>query len=246
MAHVANTWGKTLAFRRLIFCGGRSELWGLPELRSPQACKRMFPYRGSRKPGDPVRRKCVLVLQRSHFSLMSMRYTILALSAASLGILGCTGDTTAPDPEVFHLSATVTASNTCAVTAMDKQYSSVNQVRGDLPDKFVGTVAGASYHGFGCWVASNSTAGEDGDLIVLFSGNHLGKPLEPGTYGLVHEVYDDTPIGKAAVTFRLSTQDAKLRTIDTSSGNVIVEVAPDGGRTVRVEADVIEWKRGLF
>ena len=136
---------KTPAFRRLIFWGGRSELWGLPELRSPQACKRMFPYRGSRKPGDPVRRKCVLVLQRSHFPLMSMRYTILALSAASLGILGCTENTTAPDPEVFHLSATVTASNTCAVTAMDKQYSSVNQVRGDLPDKFVGTVAGASW-----------------------------------------------------------------------------------------------------
>jgi hypothetical protein len=178
---------------------------------------------------------------------MSMRYKILALSAASLGLLGCVENATAPVTEFFHLSATVTSSNTCAVTAMDKQYSSVNQVRGDVPDKFVGTVAGAGYHGFGCWVASNSVAGEDGDLIVLFSGNNLGKPLEPGTYGLVHEVYDDTPIGKAAITFRPSALvGANLRTLDTSSGNVIVDLTPDGGRTIRVEADVAKWKPDLF
>jgi hypothetical protein len=178
---------------------------------------------------------------------MSMRYKILALSAASFALFGCAENAAAPDPEILHLSATVTSSNTCAVTTMDKQYSSTNQVRGDLPDKFVGTVAGASYHGFGCWVGSNSVAGEDGDLIVLFAGNNLGKPLEPGTYSLVHEIWDDTPLGKAAVTFRASALDgAKLRTLDTSSGSVIVELAPDGGRTIRVEADLIEWKRGLF
>ena len=181
------------------------------------------------------------------FSLMSMRYKVFALSAASLAFVGCAEKVVAPESETFHISATVTASNTCAVTAMDKQYSSVNQVRGDIPDKFVGTVAGASYHGFGCWVGSNSVAGEDGDLIVLFSGNNLGKPLEPGTYGIVHEVYDDTPTGKAAVTFRASAlEGAKLRTLDTSAGNVIVEMTPDGGRTVRVEVDAVEWKRGLF
>jgi hypothetical protein len=176
-----------------------------------------------------------------------MRYTILALSAASLAVLGCTENATAPDPEVFHISAVVTAANTCAVTAMDKQYTSSNMVRGDVPDKFIGTVAGSSYHGFGCWVRSNSVAGEDGDLIVLFSGNHLGKPLEPGTYPLVHEIYDDTPLGRASVTFRPSALGgSKLRTLDTSSGNVIVEETPEGGRTVRIEADAIEWKRGLF
>ena len=171
-----------------------------------------------------------------------MRYRILAVSAA---LLGCVEPTAAPEAPIFHVSALVTPSNTCAVTAMDKSYSSSNQVRGDLPDKFVGTLADQSYHGFGCWVASNS--GEDGDLIVLFSGNHLGKPLEPGTYSLVHQVLDDTPVGKAQVTFRPSALGgSKLSTIDTSTGNVVVEETASGGRIVRVEADLVEWKRGLF
>jgi hypothetical protein len=179
--------------------------------------------------------------------MMSMRYTFLALSAASLGILGCAENTAPPPAETFHISATVTASNTCAVTAMDKQYASNNMVRGDLPDKFVGTVADRSYHGFGCWVGSNSVAGEDGDLIVLFAGNNLGKPLEPGTYSLAHEIYNDTPLGKAAVTFRPSALGgATLKTLDTSTGSVVVELTPDGGRTVRVEVDAVEWHRGLF
>jgi hypothetical protein len=178
---------------------------------------------------------------------MSMRYTILALSAASLGVLSCVEPTAAPEAPVFHLSATVTEANTCAVTAMDKQYSSSNSVRGDLPDKFIGTLADKSWHGFGCWVGSNTVAGEDGDLIVLFSGNHLGQPLEPGTYPLVHQVLDDTPIGKASVVFRPSALGgATLRSVDTSTGSVVVEETASGGRTVRVEADLVEWKRGLF
>jgi hypothetical protein len=176
-----------------------------------------------------------------------MRYTILALSAASLALLGCEKATTAPDPEFVHLSATITAKNTCAVTVMDKQFISTNNIRGDLPGQFVGTVADKSYHGFGCWVGSTSVAGEDGDLIVLFSGNNLGLPLEPGTYSLVHEVYNDTPLGRATVTFKSSTLGGgSLRTLDTSAGNVVVEATPDGGRTISVEADVTLWKRGLF
>ena len=176
-----------------------------------------------------------------------MRYTILALSAVSLGVLSCVEPTAAPEAPVFHLSATVTAANTCAVTAMDKQYSSIGAVRGDTPDKFVGTLATEKWHGFGCWVASNSVAGEDGDLIVLFSGNHLGQPLEPGTYPLVHQVLDDTPIGKASVVFRPSALGgATLRSTDTSTGSVVVEVTPSGGRTVRVEADLVQWRRGIF
>ena len=176
-----------------------------------------------------------------------MRYTILALSAASLGVLSCAEPTAAPEAPVYHLSATVTASNTCAVTAMDKQYSSNNSVRGDIPDKFIGTLADKSWHGFGCWVGSNSVPGEDGDLIVLFSGNHLGQPLEPGTYPLVHQVLDDTPLGKASIVFRPSALGgATLRSLDTSAGSVVVEETASGGRTVRVEADLVQWKRGLF
>ena len=95
-----------------------------------------------------------------------------------------------------------------------------------------------SYHGFGCWVATN---GGDGDLIVLFSGNNLGKPLEVGTYPLVHQVLDDTPHGMASVTFRTSLFPDKLRTMDGAAGNVIVEKDADGAIVIRVEADVVRW-----
>ncbi len=141
-------------------------------------------------------------------------------------------------PPTYHLSATVTASNNCSVSVQDKDYSSIGQIRGDVPTAFIGTVPEQSYHGFGCWVA---TSGGDGDLIVLFSGNNLGKPLEVGTYPLVHQVLDDTPLGMAAVTFRSSFMGDKLRTMDGSTGNVIVEKDANGAIVIRVEADLVRW-----
>jgi hypothetical protein len=131
-----------------------------------------------------------------------MRFSVLAVSAAALALAGCDKSATTPDvPPAYHLTATITASNNCSVSVMDKDYSSIGQIRGDVPTSFIGTVPEKSYHGFGCWVA---TSGGDGDLIVLFSGNNLGKPLAVGTYPLVHEVLDNTPLGRAAVSFRSS------------------------------------------
>ena len=125
-----------------------------------------------------------------------MRISVLAVSAAALALSGCE-KATAPDvPPTYHLQATVTASNNCQVSVFDKNYSSIGQIRGDVPTAFVGTVPDKSYHGFGCWVATNDG---DGDLIVLFAGNNLGKPLQVGTYPLVHEIYDNTPLGVASV-----------------------------------------------
>jgi hypothetical protein len=168
-----------------------------------------------------------------------MRFSLLAISAASLGLAACDKATTPDVPPTYHLSATVTESNNCSVSVMDTNYSSIGQIRGDVPKQFVGTVADQSYHGFGCWV---STTGGDGDLIVLFSGNTLGKPLATGTYTLTHQVLDNTPLGVASVNFRPSMLGGdKLRTMDNASGTVVVEATADGGRIIRVEADVVRW-----
>ena len=167
-----------------------------------------------------------------------MRISVLAVSAAALALAGCE-KTTSPDvPPTYHLTATVTASNNCSVSVFDKDYSSIGQIRGDVPTSFIGTVPEKSYHGFGCWV---STSGGDGDLIVLFSGNNLGKPLEGGTYPLVHTVLDDTPRGMATVTFRSSLFGDKLRPLDNATGNVIVEKDANGSFVIRVEAELVRW-----
>ena len=172
---------------------------------------------------------------------MSMKITAFAISAAALGLMACVEKTTTPDrPPVVKLSATVTSANSCNVSVNDYNYSSLGQIRGDVPQKFVGTVENKSYHGFGCWV---QTDGGDGDLIVLFAGNNLGKPLAPGTYPLVHEIYDNTPLGVAAVTFRPSYWGGgdRFKTLDTSAGSVIVENDGNGGLTIRVDAEVARW-----
>ncbi len=162
-----------------------------------------------------------------------------AVSAAALGLCGCVDtNATADVPPTYHLSATVTASNACSVSVLDTNYSSIGQIRGDVPAAFVGTVADQSYHGFGCWVA---TSGGDGDLIVLFSGNAYGKPLETGTYQLVHQVLDDTPLGKASVSFRPSSIGEKLRTMDDAVGNVIVSRDADGAIVIKVDAEMVRW-----
>lgn len=168
-----------------------------------------------------------------------MRISVLAVSAIALGLSACVEKSTTPDvPPTYHLTATVTASNNCSVSVDDKSFSSIGQIRGDVPTAFIGTVPNQSYHGFGCWVA---TSGGDGDLIVLFSGNNLGKPLALGTYPLVHEVLDETPLGMAAVSFRSALFGDKLRTMDNAVGSVIVEKDAAGAIVIRVDAEVVRW-----
>ena len=169
-----------------------------------------------------------------------MRFKALALSAAALAVAGCDKATSPDVPPTYHLSATVTASNNCSVSVLDNDFSSIGQIRGDVPKDFIGTVPEQSYHGFGCWVATN---GGDGDLIVLFSGNNLGKPLEVGTYPLVHQVLDDTPHGMASVTFRTSLFPDKLRTMDNAAGNVVVDSLASGARRIHIDADLVRWGR---
>lgn len=173
-----------------------------------------------------------------------MKLPALAV-AAILSFSACTENAAAPDTAAptFRLQATVTESNSCDVSVMSKVYSSKGQIRGDVPTQFVGTVAGQSYHGFGCWV---STSGGDGDLTVLFSGNNLGKPLAAGTYTLSREILDNAPLGRASVVFRPSDLGGdKLRTPDDANGTVVVEVTSSGGRRIVIDADVARWGRAF-
>ena len=167
-----------------------------------------------------------------------MRFKALALSAAALAVAGCDKATSPDVPPTYHLSATVTASNNCSVSVLDNDFSSIGQIRGDVPTQFISTVRDQSYHGFGCWVA---TSDGDGDLIVLFSGNTFGKPLETGTYHLVHQVLDDTPLGMASISFRSSLFGDKLRTMDNAAGTVVVEKDANGSIVIKVDADVVRW-----
>ena len=170
-----------------------------------------------------------------------MRYKLLAGSAALLGATACLKNSTSgPEaPPTFHLTATITDANTCAVNVLNHDYSSIGQIRGDVPKAFVGTVAEKTYHGFGCWVA---TTGGDGDLIVLFSGNNLGKPLAVGTYTPVRDILDETPPMSAQVKFLTSEIGTdKLVTRESLPGTIVVEETPSGGRVIKVDADVYRW-----
>ena len=174
-----------------------------------------------------------------------MKLQLLAASVAILGSTACAEKVTVPESQpTVRLTATVTDSNDCTVNVLNTSYQSKGQIRGDVPSRFIGTVADKSYHGFGCWVA---TAGGDGDLIVLFSGNNFGKPLAVGTYTPSLEVLDDTPAMRAQIVFRPSAFGGdKLRTLDNATGNVVVEGTPSGGRIIRVNADVVRWSSSAF
>ena len=174
-----------------------------------------------------------------------MRYSVITASLALLATAACVEKTTSPDeaPLTYSITGTITESNHCDVNVLDKAFTSIGQIRGDVPSKFIGTVANASYHGFGCWVA---TTGGDGDLIVLFSGNNLGKPLDVGTYTTGLDVLDDTPPMRATVTFRTSEIGTdRLRTTNTLPGTVVVEATPAGGRIIKVNAQLARWSNSF-
>lgn len=167
-----------------------------------------------------------------------MRHPLLAIPAALLVISACK-ESVAPEAPLVRILATVTEANTCAVTTLGKSYSSVGQIKGDVPARFVGTLAGEPYHGFACWV---STSGGDGSLTVIFSGNNIGKPLAPGTYSLRQDLLFDTPPGMASVSFYTSTLGShRLKTLDNANGSVIVEETASGGRIIRVDVDAVEY-----
>ena len=178
-------------------------------------------------------------LRSSTSFAISMRYKLLAATAAILGATGCVEKVAEPEPApILHLTATITDANTCAVNVLDKNYSSIGQIRGDTPKDFVGTVAGM-YHGFGCWVAASAN---DGDLVVVFSGNNLGKPLAVGSYTPVREILNETPPMSVQVRFQTSEIGTdKLVTSESLPGTVVVEATPSGGRIIKINTDVVRW-----
>jgi len=167
-----------------------------------------------------------------------MRHRI-GLAAALLAVVACE-QTSAPfEPPVFRVTATVTDDNKCTVSAMGKTYTSSGQVRGDKPSQFVGTMPTLNYHGFGCVVHAD---GLPGDIIVQFSRNNFGKPLELGTYPLSLEIVDESRPHIASVRF--DSQDYgpfMLRTTDKSAGTVKVEETQTGGRRITVDVEMIQW-----
>ncbi len=174
-----------------------------------------------------------------------MRLSIPALALATIAIAACT-ENTAPvgDAPTFHLSANITGTGDCTVNALDHDYISNNAQRGDVGPKFVGTVANDSYHGIGCWVG---TQGGDGDLIILFSGNNLGKPLAVGTYQLNREILDETPLMHANVTFRNSEMlGDKLTTLDNAAGSVVVDSTASGARVIHADVALTRWRTSVF
>jgi hypothetical protein len=174
-----------------------------------------------------------------------MRLPILATSLAILAATGCK-ETTAPlgPAPTFHLNATISDTGACTVKALDHDYVSNNAQRGDIGTMFVGTLPDLSYHGVGCWVG---TASGDGDLIVIFSGNSLGKPLDVGTYALSRQILDNTPAMHANVTFRNSEMlGDKLVTLDGAAGSVTVEATPSGGRVIKADVELTRWRTSVF
>jgi hypothetical protein len=168
-----------------------------------------------------------------------MKTTLTAI-AAILAVSGCKQTNEPFQPPVFKVTATITEENKCAVSAMGKSYESVNQIRGDAPAEFIGSEPTLPYHGFGC--AVYRTDGGNGDIIVLFAKNNFGKALKPGTYQIVSEIVNETPVGYAAVRFNSSDYGPfKLNTMDNLGGTVIVEETATGGRKITVDVNTIQW-----
>ena len=172
-----------------------------------------------------------------------MRSSLLAFAFVAAAS-ACKTDTTAPVAgPTFRVVADVTGSNNCSVNTLNKSYSSIGQIRGDVPTKFIGTLADKSYHGFGCWVA---TDGGDADLIVVFSGNSFGKPLAVGTYGLRLDLLDDTPPMMASIRFyTASLGNDELRPLDNAVGSVVVDSSASGARRIHVDVQATRWYRGF-
>lgn len=148
-------------------------------------------------------------------------------------------------PVLYHITATITGSNTCVVNAPGNVvYSSTNNIKGDLPKKFVSTF-NANYHGFSCWVSVDGGKSEAlgaGFFNVIFSGNTLGKPLAVGTYGLKFEILDETPPMMASIRFKtLDLNGDEYRPLDTSVGSIVVDSTADGTRNIHVDMQAFRF-----
>ena len=177
---------------------------------------------------------------------MRTSYFVLALGLAASA---CKTDTTAPAAApTFHVAATVTGSNTCAVNTLNLSYGSIGQISGDVPAKFVGTLD-KNYHGLTCWVSVDggvTSNGGDGFLNIVFSGNSFGKPLAVGTYGLRLQILDDTPLMMATIRFHTSSLGGdELRPLDNAVGSITVDSTANGARNIHVNLEATRWRYGF-
>jgi hypothetical protein len=166
---------------------------------------------------------------------------LVVLLAAS----GCKVEATAPQTtQTYHITATITGSNTCTVTAPDNVYSSVNNFTGDQPKKFISTFD-KNYHGFSCWVSVDGGVSEKlgaGFFNVIFSGNTLGKPLAVGSYGIKFQLLDETPPMMATIRFgTLNLNGDEYRPLDNAVGSIVVDSTADGSRNIHVDLQAIRY-----
>jgi hypothetical protein len=160
-----------------------------------------------------------------------------------LGLTGCVVQPTDPAvaPATVAIHATVTPDNHCTVEALGRTYTSIGQVRGAVLPTFSGSLENDGYHAIGCWVANAD--GTDGELVVTFSGNSFQQPFPTGTFAPIFEPPFGSTDKLVSVSFRSSFfPNEKLRTIDGSGGSVVVESAPSGARTIRVDVMAIKYE----
>ncbi len=178
-----------------------------------------------------------------------MRSSCLAL-ALVVAAAGCKTDTTSPEAgPTYRVVANISGTNTCSVNTLDASYGSVGQIRGDVPKKFVGTLADKGYHGFTCWVSTDNgvTAnGDNGFINVIFAGNTYGKPLDVGTYSLRFYILDDSPPMTATIRFHpASLNNDELRPLDNAVGSIVVDSTANGTRSVHVDLQAVRWHSGF-
>ncbi len=162
-----------------------------------------------------------------------------------LAVSGCKVESTTPlAPATYHIQATITGTNTCSVTAPDNVYTSVNNITGDQPKKFVSTYD-KNYHGSSCWVSVDGGVSEKlgaGFFNVIFSGNTFGKPLAVGSYGIKFELLDETPSMMATIRFKtLLLNGDEYRPLDNAAGSIVVDSTADGTRTIHVDLQAFRF-----
>lgn len=175
----------------------------------------------------------------------SMMRSVFPALTFLLAASGCKTESTAPaTPTSYHITATITGANTCAVNAPDNVYTSIGNITGDVPKKFVSTF-NKNYHGFSCWVSVDGGVSEKlgaGFFNVIFSGNTLGKPLAVGTYGVKFEILDETPPMLATIRFKtLNLNGDEYRPLDNAVGSITVDSTADGSRNIHVDLRAIRY-----
>lgn len=169
-----------------------------------------------------------------------MNKITLVFVATVVSLAGCKKEPVAPvQVETLPLRATVTPDNHCTVEALGRTYTSIGQVRGAVLPNFAGTLDSDGWHAIGCWVSN--VDGTDGELVLTFSGNSFQQPFATGTFEPRYEAPWGSSDKLVNVSFRASyLGNEMLKTVNESPGSVVVESAPNGSRTIRVDVGTVK------